>query len=176
MRCARNNRGAFLLPRCQCSGALGKRYAPEVGTPLINHLFTSIPQDRLYLFNVGMGEVLSLLVRKRNAGQLSAADYTQAVVEFGAEIVSSRILHKVVAGNASVTAALALIEVHSINATDAILLRLALGLAAPLRAVGHDLILVASDQRLLRAAQAEGLVTFDPETQSQVVLDALLGP
>jgi hypothetical protein len=35
---------------------------------------------------------------------------------------------------------------------------------------------VASDQRLLRAAQAEGLLTFDPEVQSQVELDVLLGP
>ncbi len=158
------------------ASALAKRYNPEVGTPLINHLLTSVPQDRLYLFNVGMGEVLSLLVRKKNAGQLSAADYAQALVEFGAEIVSSSVLHKVVAGNALVTAALPLIEAHSINATDAIILRLALDLATQLRAVGQDLILVASDQRLLRAAHAEGLATFDPEAQTQVVLDTLLGP
>src|SRR5439155_16851201 len=138
------------------------RYAPEVGTPLINSLLTSVPQDRLSLFNVGMGEVLSLLVRKKNAGQLSAAAFSQALMEFGAEIVSSRILHKVVADNALVAAALPLIEVHSINATDGIILRLALNLATQLRAAGQDLILVASDQRLLRAAQAEGLMTFDP--------------
>ena len=92
------------------------------------------------------------------------------------QIVTSNILHKVVADNAVVEVALDLIEVHFINATDAIILRLALDLAKQLRAVGHDLVLVASDQRLLRAAQAEGLETFDPEAQSQVVLDALLGP
>jgi hypothetical protein len=33
---------------------------------------------------------------------------------------------------------------------------------------------VASDQRLLRAAAAEGLATFNPETQSQAELDALI--
>jgi predicted nucleic acid-binding protein len=158
------------------ASALAKRYAPEVGTPLMNHLLNSVPQERLYLFNVGMGEVLSLLVRKKNGGQLSAADYAQALVEFGVEVVSSNILHKVVADNAVVAVALDLIEAHSINATDAIILRLALDLARQFRAVGHDLVLVASDQRLLRAAQAEGLETFDPEAQSQVVLDALLGP
>jgi predicted nucleic acid-binding protein len=158
------------------ASALAKRYAPEVGTPLLNHLLTSVPQDRLYVLNVGIAEVLSLLVRRKNAGRLSAASYSQALTEFGAEIVSSRRLHKLVAGNALVTVALALIEVHSINGTDAILLRLALDLATRLRAAGHDLVLVASDQRLLRAAQAEGLRTFDPETQGQVVLDALLGP
>jgi predicted nucleic acid-binding protein len=158
------------------ASALAKRYSPEVGSALMDHLMTRVPQNRLYLFNVGMGEVQSLLVRKKNAGQLSAADYAQALVELGTEIVSSSLLHKLVAGNALVTAALSLIELHSINATDAIILRLALNLAVPLRSVGHDLVLVASDQRLLRAAQAEGLLTFDPEAQSQVVLDALLGP
>jgi len=75
-----------------------------------------------------------------------------------------------------VTAALPLIETHSINATDAIILRLALNLAVRLRGAGHDLVLVASDQRLLRAAQAEALLTFDPETQSHSVLDALMKP
>jgi predicted nucleic acid-binding protein len=158
------------------ASALAKRHTPEVGTANINHLFASVSHDRLYLFNVGMAEVVSLLVRKRNAGQVSAADYSPALVEFDAEIVFSAAVRKVVAGNALVMAALRLIKVHSVNATDAILLRAALDLAVRLRAVGNDLVLVASDQRLLRAAQAEGLVTFDPEAQNQVVLDALLGP
>jgi predicted nucleic acid-binding protein len=108
------------------ASALAKRYNPEVGTPLMNYLMTSVPQDRLYLFNVGMGEVLSLLVRKKNAGQLSAAAYSQALVEFATEILSSSLPHKVVADNDLVMAALPLIEAHSINATDAIILRLAL--------------------------------------------------
>ena len=53
------------------ASALAKRYAPEVGTPLLNHLFASVSLDRLYLFNVGMAEVLSILVRKKNAGRIS---------------------------------------------------------------------------------------------------------
>jgi predicted nucleic acid-binding protein len=158
------------------ASALAKRYAPEVGTPLLNHLFALVALDRLYILNVAMAEVLSLLVRKKNAGRLSLAAFSQAQVEFGAEIVSSRVLRKLVAGHTLVTASLPLIEVHSINATDAIILRWSLNLAARLRSAGDDLILVASDQRLPRAAQAEGLVTFDPEAQSQVELDALLGP
>jgi hypothetical protein len=43
-----------------------------------------------------------------------------------------------------------------------------------LRARGDDLVLVASDQRLLRAAQVEGLLVFKPETQTTTDLDALL--
>ena len=40
---------------------------------------------------------------------------------------------------------------------------------------GDDLVLVTSDQRLLRAAQVEGVLTFNPETQTEGDLDALLG-
>ncbi len=158
------------------ASALAKRYAREVGTPLLNHLFASVPADRLYVFNVGMAEVASILVRKRNGGQLTAAAFAQAMVNFGAEIVYAAGVNKFAADNALVTAALPLVEPHSINGTDAILLRSALDLAASLRSKGQDLVLVASDQRLLRAAQAEGLTTFDPEREGQTVLDALLVP
>jgi hypothetical protein len=65
---------------------------------------------------------------------------------------------------------------HSINSTDALILKSALAIARRLRAAGDELVLVASDQRLLRAAQAEGLAIFDPETQDQAALAALLGP
>ncbi|MGH9768028.1 MAG: hypothetical protein ACREAB_11385 [Blastocatellia bacterium] len=53
-------------------------------------------------------------------------------------------------------------------------LRSALDLAADLRVSGDNLALVASDQRLLRAAQAEGLIVFNPETHTTADLDQLL--
>ena len=51
---------------CDAS-ALGKRYAPEVGTPLVNHLFAGVPHSRLVMLTQGLGETLSILVRRRNA-------------------------------------------------------------------------------------------------------------
>ncbi|MCI0388839.1 MAG: hypothetical protein MOB07_08755 [Acidobacteria bacterium] len=53
-------------------------------------------------------------------------------------------------------------------------MRSALDFAANLRARGDDLVLVASDGRLLRAAQAEGLIVFNPEKQPTADLDLLL--
>jgi predicted nucleic acid-binding protein len=156
------------------ASALAKRYSLELGTPLLNHLFTSVPLDRLYVFNVGMAEVASLLVRKKNADLISTAALTQALADLRVEIVFSSGLQRIVATNALVTSALALIETHSINATDAVILQSALGLRTRLHSTGDDIVVMASDQRLLRAAQAEGLITFNPETQSQADLDALL--
>jgi hypothetical protein len=65
------------------------------------------------------------------------------------------------------------IEQHALNATDALVLCSALDVAGVLHGAGDNLVLVASDTRLLRAAQAEGLTTFNPETDTPAQLDAL---
>jgi len=155
------------------ASAVAKRYAPEVGSTLLDHLFAHVQADRLHVFAAGIAEVVSVLVRKRNAGRISAAVFGQALLDLGAEIIR-RAVRKPAADIGLVTAALPLIVSHSINGTDALVLCSALREAGTRRTGGDDLVLVASDQRLLRAARAEGLLTFDPETQSQSELDALL--
>jgi predicted nucleic acid-binding protein len=158
------------------ASALAKRYALEIGSALIDYLFANVSPDRFFVFNLGMAEVLSVLVRKKNAGILSAAVVSQAIANLGKEVIFATSLRKIVADTSLVILALPYIETHSVNATDALVLQSALELAGNLRVAGNDLVLVASDKRLLRAAQTEGLVTFDPETQSQTDLDALLVP
>ncbi len=66
-----------------------------------------------------------------------------------------------------------LIDEHSINSVDAMVLRSALDVAIELRNDANDkLVLVASDQRLLKAARDEGLLVFNPETDPEQVLRA----
>ncbi len=158
------------------ASALVKRYVPEVGAPLLDHLFVQVAPHRFIVFNIGIAEVVSILVRKKNGGKLSAAAFSQAILDLGAEILSAPTVRRVAADDAMVTAAVPLIVTYSINSTDGVLLRSALDLAANLQAGGNGLVLVTSDRRLLKAAQAEGLVTFDPVTQTQADLDALLVP
>jgi predicted nucleic acid-binding protein len=158
------------------ASALAKRYLSEVGSPEIDHLFARVPTDQMVVLTVGLAEVVSILVRQRNSGRLTAQAYTHTMRDFIAEVGASPLPTKVAVDEALASAAFALIERHSLNSTDAILLHSALTLAQQLRRAGDDLVLVASDQRLLRAAQAEGLVTFNPETQAPADLDALLGP
>jgi predicted nucleic acid-binding protein len=156
------------------ASALAKRYAPEPGTPAINYLFSRAPAHRMFALRLGAAEVVSILVRKRNAKILSRSITSQAFIDLEAEIITQAALRKLDADADLVNAALPLIVQHSINATDAVLLRSALDLAVVLRAGGDDLALVASDHRLLRAAQAEGLLVFNPETQTTADLDQLL--
>ena len=158
------------------ASALAKRYAIEPGTATVNYVFQRIPTSRMMVLNVGVAEVLSLLVRKRNRGLLTDQEFTHSYADFEQETLLPKYPWKLEVSNDLTFAALPLIEKHSINSTDAIALRSALDVAALLRTAGHDLFLAASDQRLLRAAQAEGLATFDPETQTPADLVAILGP
>jgi len=116
------------------ASALANRYVPEIGTREVNHLFARMPADRLVVLNVGAAEVVSLLVRKRNAGRITAAVFRQVMADFVAEIVVPAYPVKVPADDARVFAAFPLIDTHSLNAADAILLRSALDLAGELRA------------------------------------------
>jgi predicted nucleic acid-binding protein len=161
---------------CLDGSALAKRYVPENGSALVDFVLDNVAEHRLYFLNVGLAEVVSVLVRKKNAGALTAADFSQALLDLDREIVRSPGKHLLAFDSPLAIDALPLIVKHSVNATDALVLRVALDVAQDLRSRGDDFVLVASDQRLLRAAQAEGLATFNPETQDQAALTALVGP
>ena len=146
------------------ASALGKRYAPEPGTPIVNQLFSTVPHHRLLVLTHTIAETFSIAVRRRNAGTLSEDAYRRAWRVLHRELILRSGVRLLPTDDARVITSLPLIERHSINATDALILQSALDEATALRQGGHDLVLVASDRRLLRAAAAEGLDVLDPET------------
>jgi predicted nucleic acid-binding protein len=155
------------------ASALGKRYVVEVGTPLVNQLFNTVPKARMIVLIIALGEIVSTLVRRKNAGQISKAAYQQAMAEFRTEIAEAADLPLQAVSSDLVRTSLPFIEQYALNATDALILRCALQVAEALRATGHDLVLVTSDSRLAAAAQATGLLIWNPERDSQAALDAL---
>jgi predicted nucleic acid-binding protein len=163
---------SFLLD----ASALAKRYHPEIGSDRIDHLFGCIARPRLMALMLGAAEVVSVLVRRRNSGQISPGSCTKQINTLRVEVIEATDFKQLAVPNDVIVNALPFIERFSVNSNDAVALRIALDVAASLRPAGDDLVLVASDQRLLKAAQAEGLVTFDPETQSPADLDNLIGP
>ena len=161
---------------CLDSSALAKRYVPEKGSVPVHAILDSVGGSQIHVLNVGAGEVISIFVRKRNARAISADDFDDAMLNFKAEIVHAAGVKKTSVSSRLAFSSFPLIVAHSINSTDAITLKSALALARKLRKTGDDLVLVASDQRLLRAAQAEGLATFNPEIQDAAALAPLLPP
>ena len=153
------------------ASALVKRYTEEIGSDKIDFLFQNVPLNRLMCLAIGVAEVFSICVRKRNDGRITRHHFEQAVGYLDNEVINIESNFETVpAQNALIWESIRLMDIHSINSVDAILLCSALNIAANLRNEQNELALIASDQRLLRAAQTEGLLCFNPETDSQQVL------
>jgi len=123
---------------------------------------------------LGAGEVAFALVRRHNDHKITDDRFARAYAELLREVVRSPEFDTLAVPNDEIEAALPFLQKHKVNISDAALLRIALDLQAATRADGDDLVLVVSDGRLQQAAEAEGLATFNPETQSEMELDALL--
>ena len=157
------------------ASALVKRYTQEVGSDKVDYLFVNVPLNRLICLSIGAAEVFWICVRKKNDGRITPHEFTHAVVNLTREVTSEASdFQTFPVPDALIWGSLGLIETHSLNSVDAIVLRSALDVATQLRSTGNTLVLVASDQRLLRAAQNEGLLIFNPEINSEQALEAWL--
>ena len=153
------------------ASALVKRYAQELGSDKVNFLFANVPHDRLMCLTLGAIEVIWVLVRKRNDGRLTNDDFRQAGINLDYEVIDNQSgFSTLPVPNLLIWRSMGLIESHSLNSVDAIVLRSALDVAAACRNAGDELILVASDQRLLRAASSEELLVFNPEIHPEQML------
>ena len=156
------------------ANAIVKQYVTETGTPLINDLFTRVPLNRMFCLFDSMDEACFAFVRKRNDGIITVVKFNQAIQQFKAEVINRADVKKMDATQNQKIAARQFIDAYSVYHTDAYILQCALDEADKLRTAGADLTLVSSDKHLLAAAKRKRLLTFDPETDSQIYLDNLI--
>ncbi len=124
---------------------------------------------------LGILEIFSVLVRKRNDGRLPKELFDQAMVEFRAEVVDQEEFATTAVNDVLLLSALDLVAKHNLNATDAVVLRSVLDLRRILQEGGDDLVLWTSDRRLGRAAKREGIASFDPAVDTVDRLEELHG-
>jgi predicted nucleic acid-binding protein len=120
------------------ASALAKRFIPEAGTPVMDHVFRRFPPERMVLLPVGLAEVASILVRKRNAKLISTVELHRALTTLRGEVGVWSYVHIPFVSDRMADRAVDLVDRHSLNATDAILLRAALDLAVRYRSNGAD--------------------------------------
>ncbi|MCG9131426.1 type II toxin-antitoxin system VapC family toxin [Candidatus Poribacteria bacterium] len=153
------------------ASALVKRYIRESGSEKMLFLFANVPLERLSCLTLGAIEVFWICVRKRNDNRITSHQFERATTHLRHEVINNQSGFKTIsAPDSLVWDSIRLIEMHSLNSVDAMVLRSALDTATELRSTADRLVLVASDQRLLRAAHAEGLQIFNPEIDSQQTL------
>ncbi len=157
------------------ASALAKRYTQEHGTVLVNELFGLLPATSRACSMIGIAEVVSILVRKKNDGRIDESFFQKGLLAFGEEFIDNEEVFLSGVDDGLILASLPWIERYNLNATDALLLLSVVETRAAIRGQGNDLFCVSSDRRLLRAMQAEEIPICDPEQNSLEDLHGLLG-
>jgi predicted nucleic acid-binding protein len=156
------------------ASALAKRYVPEPGYDTVDVLLQLAGVAAKILATLGYAEVYSIILRKRNRGEIQSATLTTAHTLLRSEVVESGSFTLFPIDDAAVFASLPLMDSYNLNATDASLLALVLRYRDSLPPGSPNCVLIAADQRFLTAAQAEGLATLNPETVAAADVPAFL--
>lgn len=145
------------------ASALVKRYARELGSDTVRALFGSVGWSDMTTTLWGYAESVSILLRCLNRGAISRTSFAQAISALETETILNPDLSVLALDDTDVLTGVGLIQQHNLNSVDAALLAAILRFDR-LRPPGSPpLVLVAADLRLLRAAQADGLTTLNPE-------------
>jgi hypothetical protein len=145
------------------ASALAKRYAPELGSPTVNAMFAAGPRSRMVTTILTYSETYAALLRKYNRGALDQNAFTSSRSALRAEVIDDPDFGVLALGYDDILNGIDLVSRHNLNSSDAAVLMAFLQDAAEKAARTIVSILVASDHRLLRAAQAENLRALNPE-------------
>lgn len=143
------------------ASALAKRYTEETGSATVQALFDAVPMSQMITTIWGYAETFSILLRRRNQGVISARAFVEASSALKRELIDGPEFKILTVDDTAVLAGIDLMLKHNLNATDAAILAMFLRVRRAL--IADFLILVAADQRLMRASQHEGLTIIEPE-------------
>lgn len=143
------------------SSALVKYYIKEVGTTWVHSLIDTPAANEIAIAQVTGVEIIAAFTRRVRVGLTSATDATQAGIVFRRDFQSRYDVTPLSAG--LVDEAMNLAELHGLRGYDALQLATALLVESGMTAKGiGPLTLISADVELNQAAQAEGLLTDDP--------------
>ncbi|MBI2942279.1 MAG: type II toxin-antitoxin system VapC family toxin [Chloroflexi bacterium] len=143
------------------SSVVVKRHVQETGSAWFQTLADPAAGNVIITARISMVEVYSALNRRLREARLSIVDYAQIVIDFMAICLTDYELVELTPS--IVERARILLEHYPLRAYDAVQLASALATRDALQSAGLAApIFLAADERLLSAAQAEGLATDDP--------------
>jgi predicted nucleic acid-binding protein len=155
------------------ASALTKRYVPENGHLTVDALFSAVPRTQMITSVLSYSETCAILVRKRNGAVLSTPDFLSGRSALQTEVINDPDFGILAVEFSNVLDGIDLIDRHNLNSADGSILATFLKFAQT-QPSSTACVLVATDRRFLRAAQAEGLKTFNPETVAVADVPAFL--
>ncbi len=144
------------------TSALVKCFVAETGSQTVNALFLAVPPAQMVTTIMSYSETFAALLRKHNQGVLTVTAFTAAQAALRNEIIDDPDFVVLGLEFDDILDGIELIKRHNLNSTDGAILQALKKHAGPIRPSVIS-VLVASDQRLLRAAKAEGLHVLNPE-------------
>ena len=141
---------------------MAQRYAPEIGHATVNALFAAVSPAQMLTTVLTYSETCGALVRKRNRGELDGATFSVARSALRAEVIDDPDFGVLAIESGDILNGIEFIDRHNLNSADASVLMSLLSFAQS-QPSPTVCVLIATDRRLLRAAQAEGLRTLNPE-------------
>jgi predicted nucleic acid-binding protein len=145
------------------ASGLVKRYFREAGSDTADAIFQTPAVSQMSVTLWGYAECASILNRKRNSKLIDAAAYAISVTSLQQEVLLSSQFKILTIEDDRILAGLPLLVKHNLNSNDAAILATYLRFQQSLPPSSPPCFLVAADQRLLRAAETEGLRTLNPE-------------
>jgi predicted nucleic acid-binding protein len=143
------------------SSALVKRYVAEIGSTWIRALTAVDARNPLIIARITWVEVLSALARRQREGSLTSDDVAQAIQAFRYDMNTQYQVSELDPPLAE--AAGELVTQHPLRAYDAVQLASALRVQSDLvQTEAPALTFLTADNRLVAVAQAEGLLTDNP--------------
>jgi predicted nucleic acid-binding protein len=156
------------------ASALVKRYYAEAGSASVDALFDNIPPSQMMATYWGYLETHAAIVRKRNRGDISYSAYRTTVTSLRAEVLRAPDFRLLTIEDADVLGGVSFVDQHSLNSADAAILVTFLRYVDAQAPDAPTAVLVATDTYLLRAADAEGLPTLNPQAVTVADIPALL--
>src|SRR5262245_14033869 len=143
------------------SSALVKYYAQEVGTTWVSGLIDAQPSNEIFTALITGAEIVAAIKRRERMNLITASDVSAVLALFRNQF---RIRFKAFrTSDVVVDRAMNLAETHNLRGYDAIQLASALLIEERMTTQGVGLLtLISADNDLNQAAQAEGLLTDDP--------------
>lgn len=154
------------------ASGLAKRYTEEAGRTTVNAVFAAVTSRDMFVTPLGYAETYSILLRKHNRGILDARAFVTATSALRVEVLDDRDFGILSISDSLFFGSLSLMQAHNINSADAAILATYLRFQ---RSISELCLLVASDKRLLRAAEAEGLTGLNPEEVSPAAVSGAVG-
>jgi len=142
------------------TSALVKRYRTELGTDVVERLFSEPrPQDRFFISFLSIIELTSGVLRLARGRQLRDDTAQEILARFRHDV--RQLLRVWPLDEDIALAAVTVVEQHRLRSADAIHLASAqaIGSLVP----GTPVVTVSSDRELLDAAESAGLTPLDPQ-------------